>query len=211
MLQRVEAIFAGGEGDGAKHADRRQTHDHAHDAEDHMAQFVDQSRDPGRRFSDQIQRAAEQHREQQHLQNVVVGEGADHRGRDQIHQELRGGVHVLAALGDVAHVSGGQLLQMNIRAAADAGAEGEDQTDHQGDGGEDFKVDDRFEADAPDLLQIARAADAADHYAEHDQADEHLDQFDETVAERFELGRIFRKGQPADDAEHQSENHLEED
>ena len=55
------------------------------------------------------------------------------------------------------------------------------------------------------------AADAADHHAEHDQADEHLDQFDETVAERFELGRVFRKGQPADDAEHQSENHLEED
>ena len=118
---------------------------------------------------------------------------------------------MLAALGEVAHVGAGELLQMNIRAAADPGAEGEHQTDHQSDGGQHFEIDHRLQADAPDLLQIARAADAADHHAEHDQANQHLDQFDEAIAERFQLGGVFRKGQPADDAEHQSENHLKED
>ena len=63
----------------------------------------------------------------------------------------------------------------------------------------------------PLVPYVAGTADAADHYAEHDQTDKHLDQFDEAIAERFELGGVFRKGQPADDAEHQSENHLEED
>ncbi|MNN24123.1 hypothetical protein D3C81_1375410 [compost metagenome] len=42
VLQRFQAIFAGGEGDGTEHTQRRQAHDHAHDAEDHMAQFIDQ-------------------------------------------------------------------------------------------------------------------------------------------------------------------------
>src|SRR6218665_820051 len=31
---------------------------------------------------------AEQHREQQHLQHIAGGKGADRRGRDQFHQEL---------------------------------------------------------------------------------------------------------------------------
>ncbi|MNT89770.1 hypothetical protein D3C72_2305600 [compost metagenome] len=75
------------------------------------------------------------------MQDVVVGEGADHRGWDQVHQELRGGVHMLAAFGEIAHVCRRQLLEMDIRAAADAGAEGEDQADHQSDGGQHFKVD----------------------------------------------------------------------
>jgi hypothetical protein len=34
-----------------------------------------------------------------------------------------------------------KLVQMDVRAAADPGAEGEHQADHQGDGGQHFKVD----------------------------------------------------------------------
>ncbi|MCY1432247.1 hypothetical protein D9M71_482380 [compost metagenome] len=211
VLQRVQAIFTGGEGDRAEYADRCQSHDHAHDAENHVAEFIDQPRNTRCRLAHQIQCTAEQHGEQQDLQDVVIGKGTDHRRRNQVHQELCGGVHVLAALGNVAHVGCGKLLQVNVRAAADAGAEGEHQTDHQGDGGQHFKVDHRFEADTADLLQVAGTADAADHYAKHNQANEHFDQLDKTVTERFELSGVFGKGQPADDAEHQSENHLEED
>ncbi|MOA26817.1 hypothetical protein D3C78_1476430 [compost metagenome] len=118
---------------------------------------------------------------------------------------------MLAALGDIVHVRAGELLQVDVRAAANACAESKDQTDDQGDGGEYFEVDDRLEADAPDLLEIAGTGDTTDHHAEHDQADEHLDQLDKAVAEGFELCRIFGKGKPADDAEHQSEDNLKED
>ncbi|MNL24430.1 hypothetical protein D3C87_1458630 [compost metagenome] len=89
-----------------------------------MAQLVDQSRNARRRLAHQVKRTAKQHGKQQDLQDVVVSESTDHRRRDQVHQELCGGVHVLTALGDVAHVGGGELLQMNVRAAADSGAEG---------------------------------------------------------------------------------------
>ncbi|MOA15013.1 hypothetical protein D3C78_1351510 [compost metagenome] len=61
VLQGIQAILAGGEGYRAEHANRRQAHDHAHDAEDHMTEFVDQPRDAGRRLTHQVQRTAEQH------------------------------------------------------------------------------------------------------------------------------------------------------
>ncbi|MCY1438679.1 hypothetical protein D9M71_548880 [compost metagenome] len=211
VLQRRQAVLAGGEGNGAEHADRRQAHDHAHDAEDHMAQFVDQSRYAGRRVTHKVQRAAEQHREQQHLEDVVVGEGADHRSRDQVHEECRGTVDVLAALGQAAGIGAGQLVQVDVGAAADAAGEGEHQADHQRQGGQHFEVDHRLQADAADLFQVTSARDAADHDAEHDQADEHLDQLDEAVAEGFELQGEVGEAETAGDAEGKAEHDLQED
>ncbi|MNQ78388.1 hypothetical protein D3C85_932970 [compost metagenome] len=211
VLQRIQAVFAGGVGNGAEHTNRRQAHDHAHDAEDHMAQFVDQPGDPRSGFADQVQRAAEQNREQQHLQDVVIGKRTNHGGRDQVQQELRGAVHVLAAFGQVAHVGAGQLIQVDIGTTADAGGEGEDQADHQCDRGQHFKVNDRFEANSPDLLQIASAGNAADYHAKHDQADQHLDQLDKAITQGLELSGVFGKAEAACDAEHQAYNDLEED
>lgn len=95
---------------------------------------------------------------------------------------------------------GRELFQMNIGAGADAGAERHNQADHQRDGGQHFEVDHRLKADAPDFFQVAGAGNAADHYAEHYQADQHLDQFDKAVAEGFELRREFGKGQAANNA-----------
>ena len=210
VLQGIQAVGAGGKGNRAEHTDGREAHDHAHDAEDHMAQFVDQPRDTRGGFAHQVQRAAEQHREQQHLQHVVVGKGADHRVGDQVHQELAGAADVLALVGQFIEAGGRQLLQVDIGALADTGAEGHHQADHQGDGGQDFKVDHRLEADAPDFLQVARAGNAADHHAEHDQADQHLDQLDKAVTQGFELRGEFGKGHAADYAEHQANHDLQE-
>ena len=210
VLQRVKAVGAGGEGDGTEYANRRQAHDHAHDAEDHMAQFVDQSRNPAGRFAHQVQRAAEQHRKQQHLQHVIIGKGADYRVGDQLHQKLAGAADVLALVGQFIQTGGRELLQVNIGAAADAGAEGHDQAEHQGDGGQHLKIDHRLETDASDLLQVARAGNTADHHAEHDQADQHFDQLDKAVTQGFELRGEFGKGQAAGDAEHQANHDLQE-
>ena len=104
------------------------------------------------------------------MQHVVVGKRADHRVGDQVHQELAGALDVLALVGQFIQAGGGELLQMDIGALADTGAERHDQADHQRNGGEHFKVDHRLEADAPDFLQVAGAGNTADHHAEHDQA-----------------------------------------
>ena len=41
-----------------------------------------------------VQREAEQHREQQHLQDLALGEGVDHRARDHVEQEVGGRLHL---------------------------------------------------------------------------------------------------------------------
>ncbi|MOA25789.1 hypothetical protein D3C78_1465370 [compost metagenome] len=118
---------------------------------------------------------------------------------------------MLAALGQAAGVGSRKLIQVDVGAAADAAGKGEHQADHQGDGGQHFKVDHRFQADAPDLLQIAGTGNAADHHAEDDQADKHLDQLDEAVAEGFELQGKVGKTEAAGDAEGKAEHNLQED
>ena len=175
-----------------------------------MAQFVDQPRDAGGRVAHQVQGTAEQHREQQYLEDVVVGEGTHHRSRDQVHEERRGAMDVLAALGQAAGVGAGQLVEVDVGAASDAAGEGEHQANDQGDGGQHFEVDHRFQADEADLLQVTGAGNAADHHAEHDQADEHLDQLDEAVAEGFSC-REGREAKAAGDAKSKAEHNLQED
>ncbi|KEF90291.1 hypothetical protein RLJV_23755 [Pseudomonas aeruginosa] len=45
-------------------------------------------------------------------------------------------------------------VEMDVGAAAQAQAVGDHQAEDQGDGGEDFEVDHRLQADAADLLQV---------------------------------------------------------
>ena len=100
---------------------------------------------------------------------------------------------------------------MDIGSAADSSAEREDKTDDQGNGGQHFEVDHGLESDSPHLLQVASATDATDHDAENNQADEHFDQLDKAVAQGFEVGRVFGKGQATDDAQEEAEYNLKED
>jgi hypothetical protein len=64
------------------------------------------------------------------------------------------------------------------------------QADEKGDAGDDFEVEQRFAADAADLLDTIHAGNAAGDRAENDQRDHHRDQPDECIAERtHRLGR----------------------
>lgn len=210
VAERVDAVAGGGEGHRAEHAERCQAHDHAHDAEHDVAEFVDQAGHAAGLLADQVQGAAEQHGEQQDLEDVVLGEGAEHRGRDQAHEECHGAVDLLGAPGIQGDVAGGQFVEMDVGAAAQAQAVGDHQAEDQGDGGEDFEVDHRLQADAADLLQVTGAGDAVDHHAEDDQCDEHLDQLDEAIAQRLHLHGQVGNADPADHAYHQANHDLQE-
>ena len=59
----------------------------------------------------------------------------------------------------------------------------DDQPDHQRQTSEDFKIYERFDADPPDLFEIAHGCDAVHHGDENDRRNEHLDKLDEAVAE----------------------------
>ncbi|MNP52920.1 hypothetical protein D3C76_1473450 [compost metagenome] len=138
-----------------------------------------------------MQGEAEDHREHQHLQDVAVGEGTDHGVGDDIEQEANGGL--LRAGGGVSgHAAGVQGGDVDVHASARLDHVDDDEADDQGDGGDDFKVQQRVAAGLADRLHALHAGDAADHGAEDDRGDDHFDQFDEPVTQRLQGHAGFR-------------------
>ena len=62
----------------------------------------------------------------------------------------------------------------------------DDQADRQRHRGDDLEIDQRFQADAADALQIAHRGDAVHDGAEDHRRDHHLDQRDKAVAKRLQ-------------------------
>ncbi|MNC39186.1 hypothetical protein D3C75_878290 [compost metagenome] len=85
----------------------------------------------------------------------------------------------------------------------------DDEADDQGDGGDDFKVQQRVAAGLADRLHALHAGDAADHGAEDDRGDDHLDQFDEAVTQGFEGNARFRVVVAEQDADGDGDQHLD--
>ena len=153
------------------------------------------------------QRKAEQDGDQQHLQDIAVGKGADEAVGDDVQDELDGRLvrGAVGILGDRGRIAGGAAEPFaRAREVADQKADGQRQRRH------DLEVDERLDADAADLARVLDVGDAGDDGAEDDRRDGHLDQLDEAVAERLHpraLGDVGR--QPADqEAEHDGDQHL---
>jgi hypothetical protein len=83
-----------------------------------------------------------------------------------------------------------------------------DQSDDQCNGGQHLEVKQRLETDAADAFEALHAGDAADHGAENDRRDEHLDQLDEGVTQGFHLFAQRRAEMPENDAQHNRGQHL---
>ena len=88
--------------------------------------------------------------------------------------------------------------------------ESQHEADGERDGGHDFEIDQRFETDPADFLQIAGAGDAVHHNAEHDRCDDHLDELEEGVAEDLERNREIRRRDAENNAENKRYQDLDE-
>ena len=151
---------------------------------------------------------AEQNREQQHLQDLALGEGADHRVGNDVQEEIDAllGFGLLGEAGDFRRIS---------HAAAEAGAGthqiSDEQSDHKRKCRDDLEIDQRLDADAADLLGILDMRNARDNRAEDDRRDHHLDQLDEAFAERLDpvVRRICRLKPAENRAEQDRDQHLD--
>ena len=85
-----------------------------------------------------------------------------------------------------------QGRRIDVQAGARLEHMADDQADEHGEGGHHLEVDDRLQADPPDLLGVGQLGDADDHGDEHDRRDDHPHQLDEAVAERLHLHRDRR-------------------
>ena len=75
------------------------------------------------------------------------------------------------------------FVDVGVEAGARLDDLADEDADEQRDGGDHLEVDQRLQADATDLLQVADRGDAVHDGAEDDRRDHHLDQRDEGVAQ----------------------------
>ena len=202
--QRGDAVFADGERHRAEGADRRRTHDEADDDEKRVRELVDEAHDRLPLLARRGKRQAEQHREEQHLQDLSLRKGVDEGVRDHVHEKVDGALRL--GRGRVTRdVLGIDARRIGVE--ADAGLErvDDEEADDQRERADDLEVEEREAAGLADLLHVLHAGDADDHRAEDDRRDDHLDQLDERVAERLHrfagLGPEMAEDDPADDRE----------
>ena len=101
----------------------------------------------------------------------------------------------------------GHARGAGVRPEVKPGSRVEDVGDHRADDNsqraEDFEVDQRLGPEPSELPQILDVGQAVDHGAENDGPEQHPEQRDETVAERFHLDRDCRRRE----AEHHGGGH----
>ncbi|OIQ67277.1 hypothetical protein GALL_511450 [mine drainage metagenome] len=185
------AEFADGEGHRAKSADRRRLHHDGDDAENPMRRIVDEGTQGVTAFAKAHEGKAEQDRKQQHLQDLATCEGADHRVGDDVKKE----VDALLGLGLLGVI--GHRLRIGHRAAkahARAHQVSDGEPDNQCESRDDLEIDQRLDADPPDLLEVAGAGDTVHDNAEHDRRNDHRNQFQEGVAEDLQADGKFGRG-----------------
>src|SRR5205823_6236770 len=110
----------------------------------------------------------------------------DQSGRNDAEQEICETLVGLA--GGRRQVLGGKVGDVDVQSAAGLDDVDHDQSDHQGDGGQDLEVDQCLDADPADRARVAHRGDSVDDRAEDDRRDHDLDQRDEPVPEWLEPG-----------------------
>ena len=133
------------------------------------------------------QAQAEQHREEDDRQHLATGNsGEDIRG-DQVEDGLDERMFMLhfggsrLVLGDIDGTQG-----THVDASAWVEQVGEQQAHHDGDGGDDFEVEDGFDADTTELFRVAYTGNADDQRRNHNRDHDHLDQADKDIARRLQ-------------------------
>lgn len=189
-------------------ADRRSPHHESDDGEYHLGGDVDEMDQRRGALAELHQRKSAQYGDEEHLEDVALGKGADERRGHDVHQERYKADHArLLDIGlDRAGIDAG-----GIDVHADAGLEQvhRNETDDQRDRGHEFEIDDRLDGDAPDTGHIGHMRDAMDDRAEDDRRDQHPDCLDEGVAKRLHPGAPLGIDDPKRDSGRHGDQHLD--
>ena len=177
-----------------------------------MRELIDQVDQRLGPLSQQREGAAEQDRHQQHLQDVALHKAADERIGDEFEEERRnaGRLHLLGGGHVRRHGRRVERFRIHIHAVAGAEQIGQRDAQRQRNRRHHLEVDDGLAAHAPDLLQLAGAADPHHHDGEDDRRDQHLDQLQKTITERLQLLRKFGRPDAQRDAHRQGNQNLPE-
>ena len=208
LHQRTDTVGADGERHGAQGTDWRELHDHVDDVEHHVGEAIDEVQHRLAVGTQAVQGETEDHREHQHLQDVAIGERADDGVRDDV--EDKADDALVFTGGDVGrHFGSIQGRDVDVHAGARLHHVDHDQANQQGDGGNDFEVQQRVAAGLADRLHALHASDAADHGTEDDRGDDHFDQLDKAVTQWLEGHAGLRVEVAEQDTDNDCDDHLE--
>jgi len=149
-----------------------------------VAQLIDQLLDSLSFLAEQRQRKPKKKGKEKNLENIPFGKCVDNTCRDNIHKEICGGKRFGAGcvgrqrfrvqLGDIGIETGPRL---------DESDNGE--ADNERQCTDDLEIQQGLRPYPPNFLHILHPGYPGNHGAEDDRSDHHLDQFYETVSQRF--------------------------
>ena len=121
-------------------------------------------------------RDAEERREDDDLEDVLLRHRVDRVGREEVQERLDERLRLREA---------GLARRRELEVEARLHDVREDETDDERDRRRDLEVDQGLHAHAPDRLHVARLADPEDDRREDERDDEHLDEADEGLGEEL--------------------------
>ncbi|MNV00484.1 hypothetical protein D3C71_906460 [compost metagenome] len=179
-----------------------------HQLEHRRGQAFQEGEDRTALLTHRCQRDAEQHRHEQHLQDVVAHERAQQRLGDDVHGKADQGqlVRLLHVAVDRRLVQAGRI---DVHAGARLHHVRHHQADHQCQRGEEDEIDHRLGEDAAHGTQVGHAGDAGDDGQEDHRGDDHLHQLDEGITQRLERFGEGRLEVAEQHAQGDGQQHLE--
>ena len=206
--QRPDAVLTDRKSHCAERTYGRHAHDHAHDLEKDVRTLFNHVENQRTAAAELMKRKPEKKREEQNLQNFTVRKRPHDGMRNDVHQELRRSLH-LARPRVSRHRTAVQGRRIHVHADTGLADVHHDKTDDERDRRHDFKIKQRKPPRFPHLLHVLHTSNTGDDRAEDDGGDDHFDEADEAVAERFHLGTDVGEEVPQEDAENDGADHLE--
>ena len=205
--ERFDAIFADGESHRPERADRRKAHQHADEVEEDGRHLLHHPQYLLSRLAGVRQRETEDDGDEQRLQDRARGQRRDEGCRDDVEQEggQRRVVRRLLVLRDRARI---ERRRVDVHPRARLHHIGDDQPDDQRQRREEEEIAEGLARDAAERLRLAHRGDADRHGQEDHRRDNHLDELDESVAERAQRSAGFGIEMTEQYAGHDRRQHL---
>ena|ERR1700680_3364544 len=107
------------------------------------------------------------------------------------------------------HLSCIERLRINVEAGSWMQGVDNEEADKKRERGDHFKIEQSFDPDPAKLFQVAHRGDAVNNGAEDDRCNDHLDQIDESISQRFEVLTQTRVYVADHDAEQNRDQNLD--
>ncbi|MNC30876.1 hypothetical protein D3C75_791780 [compost metagenome] len=140
---------------------------------------------------------------------MVLGEGISNAGWNYIHQEVDETARICCRRGVGRNARNVERSRIDVHSLAWFYKVYHNQAKHQGEGRQDFEVDQRSHPNPAELLHVLHFCDAEHHCGKNDRCENHFDEFDEGIAQRFQVDANMGPENTEQDADSDADQNLD--